>query len=66
MKADVQDLGRAIAQFRERSGRLPRSLGELVRAGILATIPLDPDGNAYVYDPSSAAVSSAVSRVLGS
>jgi tetratricopeptide (TPR) repeat protein len=66
VKADVQDLDRAIAGFRERTGHAPRALADLVRAGLMATIPLDPDGNPYVYDSSSGTVSSAVSRVLGS
>ena len=66
VRADVQDLDAAIATYRERNGRPPRSLDELVRAGILGVLPSDPDGNAYAYDPAAGTVSSAASRVLGS
>jgi tetratricopeptide (TPR) repeat protein len=66
VKADVRDLDRAIALFRERSGHRPRTLDDLVRAGIMKSIPFDPDGNPYVYEPTTGTVSSAVSRVLGS
>lgn len=66
VRADVADLDAAIATFRSRHGRPPRSLDELVQAGIVRALPQDPDGNAYAYDPSSGAVSSTAGRVLGS
>ena len=66
VRADVQDLDAAIATYRLRNGRPPRSLEDLVRTGILKALPADPDGNAYAYDPSGGTVSSAASRVLGS
>jgi tetratricopeptide (TPR) repeat protein len=66
VRADTQDLDAAIAVYRERHGRPPRSLEDLVSAGIVRSLPRDPDGQAYVYDPSTAGVSSAASRVLGS
>jgi tetratricopeptide (TPR) repeat protein len=66
VRADVQDLDAAIASYRQQQGRLPGSLDELVRTGMLTVLPSDPDGNAYVYEPSSGTVSSAASRVLGS
>ena len=66
VRADVEALDTAIATYRERNGRLPRRLDELVRAGILSALPSDPDGNAYAYDPSAGTVFSAASRVLGS
>jgi tetratricopeptide (TPR) repeat protein len=66
VRADTQDLETAIATYRERNGRPPRSLEDLVGAGILRSLPQDPDGNAYVFDPSSGTVSSTASRVLGS
>jgi tetratricopeptide (TPR) repeat protein len=66
VRADVQDLDAAIVTYRERHNRPPRSLDDLVRAGILAALPSDPDGNAYAYDPAAGTVSSAASRVLGS
>jgi tetratricopeptide (TPR) repeat protein len=66
VRADLKDLDEAIAGFRARAGRAPRNLDELVRSGILKALPLDPDGHRYVYDPSTASVSSPASRVLGS
>jgi tetratricopeptide (TPR) repeat protein len=66
VRADVQDLDAAIVTYRERHDRLPRSLDELVKAGILTALPSDPDGNPYAYDPTAGTVSSVASRVLGS
>lgn len=66
VRADVHDLDTAIATYRERKGRLPRSLDELVRDGVLRTLPQDPDGAAYAFDPSSGTVSSTAARMLGS
>jgi tetratricopeptide (TPR) repeat protein len=66
VRADLEDLTDAIAEFRKRAGRPPRSLEELIAAGVLRALPLDPDGHRYVYDPATAAVSSPASRVLGS
>jgi len=66
VRADVQDLDAAIAAYRKRNGRLPRSLDELVRVGIVRSLPQDPEGKAYAYDASAGIVSSTASRVLGS
>ena len=66
VRADVQDLDAAIAVYRERNGRPPRSLDELVRVGIVRALPQDPDGKDYAYDPSAGTVFSAASRLLGS
>jgi len=66
VRADVKDLEEAIGAYRERNGRPPRGLEELVSSGIVAHLPLDPDGNAYVYDASTGTITSVASRVLGS
>ena len=66
VRADVQDLDAAIAGYRQKHGRPPRTLDELVRTGILIALPSDPDGKPYAYDSSAGTVSSAASRVLGS
>jgi tetratricopeptide (TPR) repeat protein len=66
VRADIHDLEAALAAYQETHGRLPRSLDELVRAGILSSLPQDPDGDAYIYDPSAGKVSSNASRMLGS
>jgi tetratricopeptide (TPR) repeat protein len=65
VRADLQDLDAAIAEFRQRTGRNPRALGEVVRAGVLGALPLDPDGKPYVYDPATATASSTAGRLLG-
>jgi tetratricopeptide (TPR) repeat protein len=66
VRADLQELEAAVAAFRERIGRAPGSLQDLVRAGIVPTLPLDPDGQEYVYDPQTERVSSPAERLLGS
>ncbi len=66
VRADLQDLDAAIAAYRQRNGRPPNSLEDLVRAGLVRSLPQDPDGAAYAYDPSAGTVSSKASRVLGS
>lgn len=47
---DKQIIERAIAQFREKFGRYPYDLNQLVRVGLLREIPKDLDGLEYVYD----------------
>jgi len=66
VRADLQDLDAAIAAYRQRNGRPPKGLEDLVRAGLVRSLPQDPDGAAYAYDPSDGTVSSKASRVLGS
>jgi tetratricopeptide (TPR) repeat protein len=66
VRADVKDLEAAIVVFRGTHGHPPRSLAELVGEGILRALPQDPDGTAYVYDPSAGTVSSPAARMLGS
>jgi tetratricopeptide (TPR) repeat protein len=66
VRADTQDLDSAIAAFRQRNGRWPRVLLELVSAGLMPALPQDPDGHAYEYDRATGKVSSAATRVLGS
>jgi tetratricopeptide (TPR) repeat protein len=65
VRADVRDLDAAIGVYREKHGRLPRSLDELVRVGILRALPQDPDGAPYAYDPAGGTVSSNAARMLG-
>lgn len=47
---DKQIIERAISLFRERYGRNPYNLDQLVRMGILKEIPKDLDGQDYLYD----------------
>jgi tetratricopeptide (TPR) repeat protein len=56
---DTGRLKEAIGKFRERAGRLPAELPDLVRAGILSSLPKDLDGRDYVYDPKTGNVKAA-------
>lgn len=48
---DLGILRQAIAAYRERFGRWPAALGELVAAGLLRSLPSDFSGRDYIYDP---------------
>ncbi|MCZ6649667.1 MAG: hypothetical protein O7D35_03295 [Acidobacteria bacterium] len=56
---DVARLNELAARFEARSGRTPRATEELVAAGLLQGVPLDPDGRPYVFDPVTGEASSA-------
>ena len=59
--ADAVDLlNERVALFRERTGRLPRDLGELTAAGLARGPLVDPIGIPFEYDPETGKV--AVSR----
>jgi hypothetical protein len=64
VRLDLATLEQAVAAHRARTGRLPRRLEELLRDAGIATLPLDPDGNAYAYDPRTGRVSSRAASVL--
>jgi tetratricopeptide (TPR) repeat protein len=42
-----------IERYREKHGRLPEELEDLVRAGFLRQVPKDPSGAAYAYEPAN-------------
>jgi tetratricopeptide (TPR) repeat protein len=44
---DVTNLEALVTQFRDRTGRTPASMAELVAAERLRGVPVDPDGDAY-------------------
>jgi tetratricopeptide (TPR) repeat protein len=48
---DVTALERLVSIYRERTGHLPASLGDLVAAGFLRGIPADPTGRPYKVMP---------------
>jgi len=64
-RQEIESLNAAVASFRERYGRLPRSLQELVGVGLLGELPQGPGGVPYGYDPESGRVTSAAGRMLG-
>ncbi len=59
LEIDLDRLEAGVRAWRERTGRNPRALADLVRAGVLDAVPLDPDGRAYEYDPATGEVRSA-------
>jgi hypothetical protein len=52
----LEDLSRKVEEYREKNGRLPPSLEALVREGMISELPVDPEGNPYLYDSGSGQV----------
>lgn len=48
--ADCKQIDLLVEEYRKRSGVAPKSIGELVRAGLLRGAPVDPLGYAYALD----------------
>jgi tetratricopeptide (TPR) repeat protein len=55
---DIDRIEKAIGKYRQRFGRLPTDLSQLVREGFIASLPQDLDGNDYLYDPDTGEVKS--------
>ncbi len=45
---EIEALEKLVAQFRERTGRVPAAWQDLIQAGSLQGIPTDPSGHPYV------------------
>jgi tetratricopeptide (TPR) repeat protein len=58
IEVDLETLRGAVAAWRERRGGNPPSLRAMVAAGLLARVPVDPEGLAYLYDPRTGEVRS--------
>jgi len=58
---DTAALKSALGKYRERFGRNPVELGQLVRAGFLSSLPQDLDGKDYLYDPQTGEIKTQVS-----
>jgi tetratricopeptide (TPR) repeat protein len=58
---DTAALKSALEKYRERFGRNPVELGQLVRAGFLSSLPQDLDGKDYLYDPQTGEIKTQVS-----
>ena len=54
---DVDTIRNAIREYQHAAGRPPLNLEQLVSNGYLKQVPVDPDGNAYSYDPRTGYVS---------
>jgi len=61
---DIDRLEAVVAAFERRSGRRPTGWADLVQAGLLAAVPTDPTGTAYVLEPHTGAVTIALESVL--
>ena len=61
---DEQQLDRLAEQYRQRFGRYPASTGDMLSAGLLPGIPLDPAGYPYVFGPDGKAALNAQTSVL--
>lgn len=48
---EIELLQRLVDRYRERAGRSPASFGELVEAGMLSGLPVDPLGHPYRLSP---------------
>lgn len=55
---DLDALRSAIAKYRQQNQRIPLNLNQLVAAGLIQEIPIDPEGHAYEYNSSTGAVTS--------
>jgi tetratricopeptide (TPR) repeat protein len=64
VRADLQDLDRAVATYRERFGRGPQRLEDLAATGIVPFLPIDPEGKPYAFDRRTGRVTSSAGRVL--
>ena len=53
---DTEHLDNVIADFKDRFGRLPNSMNELVSVGLLPAVPVDPAGFPYVLGGGGKAV----------
>lgn len=58
LERDLQIIERAVQQYEETMRRKPMTLNDLVSSGMLKTIPEEPYGGSYVFDPKTGEVSS--------
>lgn len=54
---DKKMLEKRLEQFKQKYTRYPADLAQLVRAGLLKTVPLDFTGQNYLYDPQTGKIS---------
>jgi hypothetical protein len=48
---DIEHINELAAQFAVKAGRVPKSVREMVQAGLIGGEPVDPDGYAYEMGP---------------
>jgi tetratricopeptide (TPR) repeat protein len=64
IEVDLDDLNALVQRFLEARGSLPADLKALVSAGLLDSVPLDPDGNPYSLSPGTGKARSVARRLL--
>ena len=65
IREQIENAEAAVERFRLSYGRRPRSLGELVSAGLLPAVPVSSDGSPFDYDPATGRIVSDESRIVG-
>ncbi|MBZ5533006.1 MAG: hypothetical protein LAO20_16370 [Acidobacteriia bacterium] len=53
-ESDIEQLGRRVQAYRDRTGSLPANWLDMVRRGLLPGIPQDPTGHLYKLQPDGA------------
>jgi len=64
VERDIQTLETAVAAYQERMGTTPSMLSDLVLAGLIRTIPEEPNGGRYVLSPDGTVRSNRVTSRL--
>lgn len=58
---DFETLQSAIELFKNKHGRAPDDLEQLVNEGLITAVPKDLDGEDYLYDPETEAITTRIS-----
>ena len=58
---DFETLKRAIELYKNRHGRAPKELEQLVTDGFITAVPKDLDGEDYIYDPQTEDITTRIS-----
>jgi len=64
VERDLQALESAVESYRAKIGVVPRELSDLVHAGILSGVPVEPNGGKYLMEPGGKVRSNRVSQRL--
>jgi hypothetical protein len=51
VERDIQVLEHAVWEYRGRTGTMPEKLANLVEAGLIRKIPVEPHGGRYLLSP---------------
>jgi tetratricopeptide (TPR) repeat protein len=64
LKIDVEEIQGWVQKFRNENDRWPDRLAELRQKGYVDSLPVDPQGRPYAYDPRSGHVAAPEDRIL--